>query len=67
MFLRLEILGHYLEMGRTEATAETEPEVTIADRQYPMTVSTGPVGFRTIGPDEYLTEDDSGEHQTHHH
>ena len=55
MFLRLEILGHYLEIGKTE-DAQPEPVPTIADTQYPMTISTQPLGFRVIGPDEYIED-----------
>lgn len=48
MFLRLEILGHYLEMGRADqADPEEGPP---ADTQYPMVADPGivedTVGFR---------------------
>ena len=60
MFLRLELFGHYLEMGRTEQS-EPEDGATITDRQYPDRIATEGVGFRVIGPDSWITdEDDSG-------
>lgn len=47
MFLRLEIFGHYLELGRTSEPEESPavPEGT----QYPMNVYADPLGFRIIG------------------
>ena len=53
MFLRLELFGHYLELGQT---TETEAEPTITDHQYPMTLTTDHAGFRVIGPGEYIED-----------
>lgn len=55
MFLRLELFGHYLELGRTEQ-AEPDDGATIADRQYPMQLPSENVGFRVIGPDSWITD-----------
>ena len=56
MYLRLELLGHYLELGRTE---QAEPEDTaVTDRQYPMQLPGEGVGFRVIGPDSWVTDKD---------
>ena len=60
MFLRLELFGHYLEMGRTEQS-EPEDGATIADRQYPMQIPGEGAGFRVIAPDSWVTDkDDDG-------
>lgn len=58
MNLRLEVWGRvfYLEYGKAE---EAEPAPTITDTQYPMVVSAQSLGFRVIGPDEYIEDTDA--------
>lgn len=55
MYLRLELLGLFLELGRLDVEEETdedeeESDPTFVDRQYPMTVfdpvPADPIGFR---------------------
>lgn len=55
MFLRLEIFGHYLEVGKT---VDSEPAEPVPDNvPQPMQVYVEPVGFRLLGQDGYMADD----------
>lgn len=55
MFLRLEIFGHYLEVGKTTEAEPIEP--TPDNVPQPMQVFVEPIGFRVIGDEGYLAVD----------
>ena len=55
MFLRLEIFGHYLELGKTADPEESEP--VPEGTQYPMQIPAESVGFRVIGDEGFITQD----------
>lgn len=55
MFLRLEVFGHYLEMGKTAEPEAVEP---IPDNvPQPMQIYAEPLGFRIIGDDGVIITD----------
>lgn len=55
MFLRLEIFGHYFEVGKTVEAEEVEPAPE--GTQFPLQVFAEPLGFRIIGDDGVITTD----------
>lgn len=56
-FLRLEIFGHYLEMGKTVEAEEAEAEPVPEGTQYPLQICVEPIGFRIIGDDGVIITD----------
>lgn len=57
MFLRLELLGHYLEVGKTTNAEPEELEQAPDNVPQPMQVYVEPAGFRLLGEDGYITAD----------
>jgi hypothetical protein len=55
LFLRLEVFGHYLELGKTVEAEEVElaPEGT----QYPLQICVEPLGFRILSDDGEIATD----------
>lgn len=56
MFLRLEVFGHYLELGKT-AEPEELGDPTPDNVPQPMQVYAEPLGFRIIGDDGEIATD----------
>lgn len=57
MFLRLELFGHYLELGKTVEPEESEPIPIPEGTQYPLEIRVEPIGFRIIGDDGVIITD----------